>query len=239
MTELPTLAILAGGLATRLRKVAPNTPKSLVSVAGEPFLAHQLALAHRQGFRRVVLLIGHLGDMIRDFVGDGQRFGLQVDYCADGDRQLGTGGALQAALPWLGPQFFVLYGDSYLNVAVEPIWRAYLDSGLPALMTVLHNCNRWDMSNVVFDGQKVLSHDKSNRGEPGVEWIDYGLSIFSASCIADWPVDAPFDLSEVTKRLAQDRQLKGLKVSQRFYEIGTETGVAEADAYLKATKVKQ
>jgi NDP-sugar pyrophosphorylase family protein len=232
--SLPTLAILAGGLATRLRPITATIPKSLVEVNGEPFLAHQLRLAYAQGFRRVVLLIGHLGEQIERFAGDGSLFGLAVQYARDGESLRGAGGALRAACGRFGEHVVTLYGDSYLDIEVEPVWAAYRASGADALMTVLHNRDRWDRSNVRFDGRLVLSHDKQSLREPGVEWIDFGLSIFRTDVIANWPAPDPFDLSELTKRLAAERRLAGYPVTQRFYEIGGPRGLSETDAYLRA-----
>src|SRR5271154_5012876 len=114
------VAILAGGLATRLRPITEKIPKSLVQVAGKPFLAHQLELLHTRGIGRAVLCIGYLGEMIqRDF--GGEAFGVKLDYSFDGEKLLGTGGAIKRALPLLGDEFFVLYGDSYLPVEYQPI----------------------------------------------------------------------------------------------------------------------
>ena len=234
--SLPGLAILAGGLATRLRPITQTIPKSLVEVAGEPFLAHQLRLARRQGFERVTLLIGHLGEAIMAFAGDGGRFGLEVAYALDGDRPRGTGGALRAALPGLGEAFFVMYGDSYLDIDVRPVFEAFTAAARPALMTVLHNRDEWDPSNVVFDGALVRRHDKAARGEPGVEWIDYGLSVFRAGVIGDWPGTDPFDLSEVTRALAERGELAGFDARRRFYEIGKPEGLAETEAYLRSRR---
>src|SRR5262249_660102 len=109
------LAVLAGGLATRMLPMTESVPKALLNVAGEPFVAHQLRLFRREGIKRVVLCLGHLGDQVVDFVGDGSRFGLKVDYSFDGDKLAGTGGAIVNALPLLGDAFFVAYGDSYLD----------------------------------------------------------------------------------------------------------------------------
>lgn len=229
---LPTLAILAGGLATRLRPITKTIPKSLVEVAGEPFLAHQLRLAHRQGFRKVVLLIGHLGEQIEAFAGDRSAFGLAVAYAHDGDIHRGTGGALRAACSHFDEHVFVTYGDSYLDIAVEPIWEAYRRVGASAMMTVLHNRDRWDASNVRFDGSRIWSHDKTSTGQPGVEWIDFGLSAYRTAILANWPNPDPFDLSAVSKALAERGEMAGYEVSRRFYEIGKPDGLAETDAYL-------
>src|SRR5437764_9449211 len=91
------VAVLAGGLATRLRPITETIPKAMVEVAGRPFVDHQLALLARNSVRRVVLCLGHLGEQVERHVGSA-RYGVQVQYSHDGDRLLGTGGALRRAL---------------------------------------------------------------------------------------------------------------------------------------------
>ena len=110
-------------------------PKALLSVAGEPFLIHQLRLLHSQGLRRIVLCVGYLGEMIEAELGDGSSLGMQIDYSFDGPTLLGTGGALKRALPKLGEQFLVIYGDSYMPVDYSAIVEAFVLSKKPALMT--------------------------------------------------------------------------------------------------------
>ena len=114
------VAILAGGLATRLHPVTTSIPKALVDVAGRPFAEHQLDWLRSQRVERVVFCVAHLGEMIRDALGDGSRWALQLDYVFDGGTLLGTAGALKRALPPLGESFFVLYGDSLLTCDSAP-----------------------------------------------------------------------------------------------------------------------
>lgn len=226
------VAILAGGVATRLRPLTDTVPKSLIPIAGEPFIAHQLKLLRREGVERVVLCVGHLGEQIREFVGDGNRFGLKVDFSFDGDKLLGTGGALQRALPFLGDAFFVLYGDSYLDIAYAPVLVAFRRSGAPGLMTVFRNEGRWDKSNVLFDGARIVRYDKSTP-TPDMRYIDYGLSILTPEVLAERPADSAFDLAEVYAALASAGRLAGCEVTHRFYEIGTPARLTETDAYLR------
>src|SRR5207244_5048114 len=103
------VAILAGGLATRLRPATAKTPKALLSVAGEPFLVHQLRLLHSEGFRKIVLCVGYLGEMMKANIGDGQRLGLQINYSLDGPTLLSTGGAVKHAISKLGEKFIGIY----------------------------------------------------------------------------------------------------------------------------------
>jgi MurNAc alpha-1-phosphate uridylyltransferase len=225
------VAILAGGLATRMRPVTERIPKALIEVAGRPFVEHQLALLRREGVERVVLCVGFLGEMIEASVGDGARYGLSIKYSFDGERLLGTGGALRRALPMLGEQFFVLYGDSYLDIAYAPVQAAYRNSGKPALMTVFRNEGRWDASNVLFDGESVVRYDK-RRPSSDMKFIDYGLGIVSSDVLKAGH-DEAFDLAELYATLAREGRLAGYEATTRFYEIGTPSGLAEADGHLR------
>jgi NDP-sugar pyrophosphorylase family protein len=229
------VAILAGGTATRLRPVSNTLPKSLVPVAGEPFISHQLRRLRRDGIERVVLCVGHLGEMIHEFVGDGAGFDLKVDYSFDGDRLLGTGGALRQALPLLADTFFVLYGDSYLDIPFAPVLAAFRRSGSPVLMTIFRNEGRWDTSNVLFDGTRIVRHDK-RAPTPDMQHIDYGLGIFTRQVLADRSPKVAFDLADVYADFAASGRLAGHEVTQRFYEVGTPEGVAATDAYLRKAK---
>jgi len=225
------VAILAGGLATRMHPTTKRIPKALLEVAGRPFIEHQLALLRREGVDRVVLCVGFLGEMIKARVGDGTGFGLSVSYSFDGERLLGTGGALRRALPLLGEHFFVLYGDSYLDIAYAPVQAAYRQSGLPALMTVFRNEGRWDTSNVLFDGNQVVRYDKRNPSED-MKFIDYGLGILNGDILRA-SKDEAFDLSDLYGALALEGKLAGFEATRRFYEIGTPSGLAEADGHLR------
>ena len=230
------VAILAGGLATRLRPTTEKIPKSLVSVAGKPFLAHQLELLRPRGIRHVVLCVGHLGEMIqRDF--GNEAFGVKLEYSFDGAKLLGTGGAISRALPLLGKEFFVLYGDSYLPIEYAPIAEFFRTSGKLGCMTVFRNEGLYDTSNVVFADGEIKVYDKKAR-LPEMRHIDYGLSLFKASVFNTHPADKPFDLAEVMGRLVRENQLAGYEVPERFYEVGSPAGLAELETLLKAGMTK-
>jgi len=231
ITQIP-VALLAGGLATRLRPITEKIPKSLVPVAGRPFLAHQLEMLRGRGIRRAVLCIGFLGEMIQREFGS-EAFGIQLDYSFDGEKLLGTGGAIRRALPKLGPEFFILYGDSYLPIEYAPVADAFHRSGKRGLMTVYRNEGKYDASNVVFRAGEIAVYDKKAR-LPEMHHIDYGLSLFKASVFAAYPPDQAFDLAEVMGKLVQEKQLAGYEVPERFYEMGSPAGLAELEALLAA-----
>lgn len=233
MTDMPPVALLAGGLATRLRPLTEQVPKAMLAVAGEPFIAHQLRLLRRERVPRVVICAGYLADQIEAFVGDGGRFGLSVSYKIDGPKLLGTGGALRAALDLLGDEFLVMYGDSWLDIAYAPVVDAFRVSRQPALMTVFRNEGQWDTSNVWFDDGRIRLYDKRER-LPRMHHIDWGLSMIRADALAARPANEPFDLAGVYSDLSRAGKLAGYEVSTRFYEIGSAEGLKETDALLRA-----
>lgn len=226
------VALLAGGLATRLRPVTEKIPKLLVEVAGEPFFTHQLRLLKKNGLTRIVLCVGHLGDMIVEKYGDGAKWGVQIDYSFDGPKLLGTGGALIRALPKLGEVFYVLYGDSYLPIDYQAVGRAFLNSGQPGLMTVFENRGAYDASNVWFEDDRIRLYSKTEK-TPQMRHIDYGLGVFRATAFAGCPRDAVVDLAAIQTELCRRGELAGYELKERFYEIGSPAGLAELDGLLR------
>jgi NDP-sugar pyrophosphorylase family protein len=231
VNTLPPVAILAGGLATRLRPITEKIPKVLVPVAGKPFLAHQIELLRKEGVARAVLCLGHLGEMVQRDFGDGSAYGVQLKYSFDGPKLLGTGGALKQAMPKLGEKFFVLYGDSYLPIPFAPIAEFFERSGKRGLMTVFRNEGKFDTSNVVFANGEIQVYDKKNK-RPDMLHIDYGLSLFRREAFDEWPGDQPFDLADVMQKLVSQRELAGYEVPERFYEIGSHAGLNELSELL-------
>jgi MurNAc alpha-1-phosphate uridylyltransferase len=225
------VAILAGGLATRLRPATEKVPKSLLPIAGRPFIHWQLGLLAQQGINEVVMCIGHLGEQIQAAVGDGSAFGVTVRYSFDGDTLQGTGGALRRALPMLGAAFFVLYGDSYLRCSFAAAQTTYEASAALGLMTVLCNQDRWEKSNVLLREGKVAEYDKRSP-RPGMRHIDYGLSILSIQALQRTPANAVFDLADLYGELASRGELAALTVKQRFYEVGSVAGIEATESYL-------
>lgn len=225
------VAILAGGLATRLRPLTEKIPKALVEVANRPFIAWQLEYLCAQGVKEVVVCAGYLGEQIVDAVGDGAQFGLRVRYSFDGDRLLGTAGAIRKALPLLGEAFFVFYGDSFLPINFGQVEEHFRTSGLRGLMTVLRNQNKWDRSNVEFEAGIVVEYNKI-APSPRMAFIDYGLSVLSASAVRDQSPATPADLADVFHAMSCRGELAGLEMQQRFYEIGSFAGLKETEEFL-------
>jgi len=235
MKTMPPIVVLAGGLGTRLYPITETAPKAMLEVASRPFIAHQLALFARHGIEKAIYCVGHLGEQIESFVGDGSRFGVDVRYSYDGDRLRGTGGAVRNALPLAGDEFLVTYGDSYLDIAYAPVVEAFRKSGTPALMTVFRNDGQWDTSNVEYQNGKIIAYEKKAL-TPRIQHIDYGLLVMHREVFDAWESEEPLDLSTVLGGLVEAEKLSGFETTTRFYEIGSLDGIADLDAHLNKMK---
>jgi NDP-sugar pyrophosphorylase family protein len=230
--------VLAGGLGTRLHPATEAVPKCLVEVAGRPFAHWQLEWLAAQRVRHVVFSIGHLGAMVRAEIGDGTRWGLEVTYVDEGDELLGTGGALRRAVEHggLGPDFFVLYGDSYLSLDLAAVAHAFHARNTGALMTVFHNRARWEESNVVFEDGMVTLYQKGLAHPPAaMQYVDYGLCVLRGAVVLETVPPGRSDLADALSLLSRAGRLAGFEASERFYEIGTPTGLADLEAHLAAS----
>jgi NDP-sugar pyrophosphorylase family protein len=226
-------ALLAGGLATRLRPVTQRIPKALVELAGKAFIDHQLALLRRNGIRRAVLCLGHLGEQVQAHLGDGSLFGMQLAYSFDGPKLLGTGGALRRASHLLGDVFWVMYADSYMDIDYPAIRADFAGRDALGLMTVLRNNNRWDRSNVVFHDGRLVRYDKRHQ-TPDMHHIDYGVALLRREALERVPPDEPYDLADLYAALVAEGRMVGYEVANRFYEIGTMESLEEARRYLES-----
>lgn len=219
-----------------MRPKTSATPKAMLTVAGHPFVDWQLSWLAAEGVRRVVLSLGYLGETIERYVGDGQRWGLDVEYTWERDGLLGTAGAIRLAVTsnLLDEQFFVLYGDSYLQVNLAEVEDAFRRSHRGAMMTVFRNADRWDQSNVVFREGRVIAYEKNSvLPRADMIYIDYGLLVLKRDLIADnVPAGTAAELPTMLARICERGELAGFEVDKRFFEIGSYEGLTQLEAFL-------
>jgi NDP-sugar pyrophosphorylase family protein len=232
------VAILAGGLATRLKPLTDSLPKSLIAVGGKTFLEHQIDFLRAGGVTDVILCVGHLGEQIEQYCGDGGRFGVRIKYSREGNSRLGTAGALKKAVPLLEEAFFVMYGDSYLFLDFNTLMCYFKNQSKLALMTVYKNRGRYEESNTVVAGNLVRRYSKRDKsGE--MEYIDYGANILRKPALELVPADHPYSLEDLFPLLIARGELLAYEVKERFYQIGSPEGLAEFRRYISRSKVKQ
>jgi NDP-sugar pyrophosphorylase family protein len=226
------IAILAGGLATRLGSLTESIPKSLIEINGRPFIDWQIDQLATAGYSDFILCVSHKSNLIQNHLGDGTRWGVHIQYSNDGEIQLGTGGAIRNALPMLGPRFAVIYGDSYLPINFSVIEGEFLDSGLQGLMTLYANNDQFDTSNVEYSHGNLINYDKVLRNS-SMRHIDYGLTYFEARAFEKFHKENSFDLSDVYIQLLKIEELGGYEVFERFYEIGSHQGIVDFSNFLR------
>jgi len=230
MNLYPVL-ILAGGLGTRLGKLSKNTPKSLMNINGKPFIDYQLKYLKAQNIENVVICVGHFSEQIEKYVGNGSRYGMDIIYSYDGINLLGTGGAIKNAIRYFEDDFFVMYGDSFLPIDFNKVFKKFKKKKSIAMMTILKNNNLWDFSNIKLKNDKIILYDKLNK-EDSMDYIDYGLSVLKKNIFLK--IDKKiFDLSEILKNLSISGFLDSYEVHSRFYEIGSIEGINDFTSYVR------
>jgi len=220
------MVILAGGLGTRLRPLTSEVPKALIPIGGKPFLHHQIELVKRSGIRDIVLCVGHLADMVKDYFGDGRWLGVRIRYSEEEGHLLGTAGAIKNAEPLLGDSFFLMYGDSYLMIDYHEIMRYFRRFDRLGLMVVWKNVDRFDRSNVMIEGNLVTAYNKDQKSS-NMDYVNYGLSVLRKEALTFMPAGRPFSQEEFYQILIDQRELLAFEVEQRFYEIGSPKGLEE------------
>lgn len=225
------VVILSGGFGKRLGTITNEYPKSLVLINGKPFLYWQLKMLRKQGLKEVIVCTGFQSHMIENYIKKIGGLGLNIKVSEDGDRPLGTGGAIKKAILRYGlEKFFVLYGDSYLRVDYSKFEKFFTISHSNVAMTIYHNRGNFDKSNVSFlSGNKIIYNKKKPSTE--MSYIDYGLSIINSNILLD-RTEEEFDLAEVIEDQSSMSQVVGYEVLDRFFEIGSRTGVEEFEKWI-------
>lgn len=225
------IAILSGGLATRLHPITKNIPKSMIEICGMPFVHWQTKLLVQAGFTKLVYCVSHKAELIERYLGDGSKYGVRIRFSKDEPFQLGTGGAIIKALPHLGNDFMVIYGDSYLPINYSAIEKDFFQSRHLGSMTVYSNQERLDQNNVQFKNGKLIRYEKGSNA-PDLSHIDYGLSCFNKQAFSTFPAETPIDLAEIFLKLTLENQLAGREVFDRFYEVGSKQGIQDFTEYI-------
>jgi len=226
------IVILCGGLATRLSHLTKYTPKSMVEIEGKPFLEYQIDNLKKQSIKDIVLCVGHLSEKIEEYFGNGEKLDVNIKYSYDKEKLLGTIGALKNAEPLLKDTFFVMYGDSYINIDFHKVRDHFLQHDKPALMIVYKNQDKYDRSNVIVQDNMVVGYGEKERNRDMV-YIDYGTSILRKNVLDIVPKDTPYSNEQLFSELVKKRELMAYEVQERFYHIGSLEALEEFRSYIR------
>jgi NDP-sugar pyrophosphorylase family protein len=231
-------AILAGGLGTRLKPLTGTVPKAMVPVNGRPFLEYEIELLKKSGVRDIVLCVGHFGEKIREHFREGKAFGVRIRYSSDGKKLLGPIGGLKMAEEFLDDAFFVTYGDAYLRIGYRTMMETLIESQALGLMAVYRNNGKYGKSDVVVRDGQVVEYDKK-AGKPEMVWINFGVSALRKTALKGVKEGEFLDEESFYKSLIRKRQLLSFEVDERFYEIGSPTGLDEFSKFVKMMEILQ
>lgn len=225
-----SVAILAGGLGSRLKTLTKKKPKSLIKIDGEPFIIKQLKILQAQGFKKVVICLGHLSEQVKKEIRS-YNFDMNILFSFDGKDLLGTGGAIKKAFKKLSNPFVVIYGDVYFNLNFKKILYLFENFFFnDSLMIVHRNRRNYEKSNIQLLKKNKILYDKFNTNKK-MKYIDHGISVFNKKSFKK--TKKKFDLSELQSKLSYKRKLYGYITKKQSYEIGSLKGIQNLKKNIK------
>ncbi len=229
--------VLVGGVGARLRPITDKIPKAMIPLQGKPFLEHQLMLLKRNGILDIVLSVGYRGNKIKDYFGDGSKFGIGISYSEEAEKLMGTAGALKNAWGLLEDTFFVTYGDAFLLLDYQEVMVYFKKADKLGLMVAYKNFDKYDRSNVVVENSMVKIYDR-NRKFPDMVYIDFGVSVLRKKALDLIPHGKVIDLGELNQELIKRNELLAFETNQRFYEVGSPEGLKEFEQLVSSGQIK-
>lgn len=227
--------ILAGGLGKRLRTVTGMVPKVMVPVNGRPFIAYLLELLSSNGIGEVVMCTGYQGEQVKEYLGEGRSFGVNIVYSEEKESLLGTGGAVKQAQALLHERFFIINGDTYLPVDYSEVEGSFIGKGKGALMVVYDSegDNRVKC-NVELGGHSMVAGYDKEGFTPGLKYVDAGVMALRREALDLIEGGCPVSLEkELYPLLIGKGELAAYITGVKFYDIGTPEQVKVFEEYLK------
>ena len=227
MKKIPPIIILAGGKATRLRPLTKNIPKSMVLVNKKPFIEYQLNQLKKYNFERIIISTGYKSKIIENYIK--KKLDKKIIIIKDKKKNIGTGAAIKECVKKIKKNFFVIYGDSYLNINYEEVYKKFLKKKKNFLITVFKNQNKYDKSNLFIKNNIVLEYNKNSSL---AKHIDYGLSCMNKKIFRNISSKS-FDLKKIIINQIEDNDISIYETKNRFYEIGNIKSLNQFTKYAK------
>ncbi len=228
--------ILAGGLGTRLRPLTYETPKPMVDVLGKPFLAHLVEMLKERGFDHFVICSSYKSEVIRDYFGNGKKFGVKIDHSVEAS-PLGTAGAIKNALFYLQPSFFVINGDTYLDIDYAMIEQNFQMVDKPAMMVLYEGDEITErVDNVEIDGSGVVTaFNKGQDANSKYGWA--GVLLLRKRFVENWLGRSRLMLEDdIFPKLIKDKDMGSCVINEKYYDIGTMDKLRDFERYLRGRK---
>lgn len=233
--------ILAGGLGTRLRSIIDDQPKPMADIENKPFLAHQIEQLKAQGITQVILCVGYLHDHVLSYFGDGEAWGVHIDYSIE-TSPLGTGGALKHAQAFVDGSFLVLNGDSYFDIDLQQLIRFHEarkkeDKGCVGTLalTTVPDAGRYGSVLLNGKGRIVNFTEKSAANGAAAGLINAGVYVLEPEILETIPRAQKVSIERTVfpSFLGNGSRLYGYEGDEFFVDIGTPEGYYLFREYVK------
>jgi NDP-sugar pyrophosphorylase family protein len=225
--------ILAAGEGTRLKELTKKTPKPLLQVRGKPILGHQLELCAAAKIKHVFINTHHLSDQIRDFAGDGNRFGLAITYSYEPEL-LGTAGALNNFREQLAREdVLILYGDNYVDLDLRALQKFHAEKRafVTVAVHIRDDVSQSGMVEVDTDKRVKRFIEKPRAEDRTSNLVSAGIYVLgpeALGCIPSGKSDFGFDI--IPKLISDGRALFAYKIENQLIAIDTPELYAAASA---------
>lgn len=220
--KIAQAVVLAGGKGINMRPYTFEMPKGLFSVGGKPILEYIVERLRDSGVREIVFSIGHLGDKIIDYFGDGKKLGVKITYVKE-VKEAGTGGALVLAKKYLKKDtFLVVHGDILIDINIDDFVSFHNKQDAIATIALTSVVDPSSFGEVVLHGAKITRFiEKPQKGKQHSQLISCGLYVLNKE-IFDYLPDKGFSLLEdIFPKLALLNQLAGFNFEGQWIDIGT------------------
>ena len=218
-----TAMILAAGRGERLRPLTDHTPKPLIEVGGKPLIEHHLERLAAAGIQRVVINLAHLGEQIRAHLGDGERWGLTIEYSMEGERAedaLETAGGIRQALDRLGERFLLVNGDVLADIDYAELLRRDLSDASLAHLLLVDNPPHNPSGDFALGDNRL-----ETQGDDRLTYA--GIGLFQRALFADLPTGRRA-LGPVLREAIDAGQVSGEHHRGDWLDVGTKERLAEA-----------
>ncbi len=216
------VAVLAGGLGTRLAAAVPSLPKALAPVAARPFVEHLLDWLVGQGARRIVFLLGHRAEQLEAHLAEHPRAGIAFATSTE-PQPLGTGGAIGFAASKLrSDPLLVVNGDTFVSADLAPMLAAHRTNGAPATLLAVEVADAARYGRLDIADGRLQAFVEKDASFAGAAAINAGVYLLSQTLLARIAAQGPCSLErDVFAALAPATLGVHLDRTARFVDIGT------------------
>jgi len=235
MQEIPII-VLAGGKGTRLRPLTSTIPKCMIKIKNKPFIFYLLRYLFRNNFKKIIISTGYKSRLIKSYLKSSKEFKTKnIKVVTDNPKNLGTGGAVKNCIKYINKDFFLMYGDTILNLSFDKAYKQFIKMEKNFLMSIYHNKNKYDKSNITLNKHNLITnYDKNSKD---TNYIDYGLMCLNKKIFLNIKLKK-FDLSYIIKKQIKNKDISTFIVKKRFYEMGTKKSLEEFKNYIKQNETE-